>query len=95
MVAPTGTGADFVALPLVFVVVLLASAVWQLDALSKYAAVSQALVHAGAGGDTTTPVGDDAPDGEPTSAPWLAPRLEMGCHIATCIAMAYVLVLMF
>ena len=25
---------------------------------------------------------------------WLAPRLEMGCHIAMCVAMAFMLVLM-
>ncbi len=26
--------------------------------------------------------------------PWLAPRLEISCHIAMCITMAYMLVLM-
>ncbi len=31
--------------------------------------------------------------GEPSEAPWLAPRLEMACHVAMCLTMAYMLVL--
>ena len=88
MSAPTAAGADFVAVPLVFVVVLLVSAVWQLDALSRYAPSSRVLVAAGSDGAAGSV-------GTGSSSPWLAPRLEMGCHIATCVVMAYVLVLMF
>ena len=35
MTGPTGAGANFVGLPLLFVVILCASAVWQVDALSR------------------------------------------------------------
>ena len=92
---PTGTGADFVALPLLFVVVLLASAVWQLDAISKYVAPERAVATVGAlergGGSSAL---ETAQRAETVPAPrWLAPRLEMGCHIAACVTMAYVLVL--
>ena len=39
MTAPTGAAANFVGLPLLFVALLFASAVWQLDGLSRYAPV--------------------------------------------------------
>ncbi len=90
MTGPTGAGANFVGLPLLFVVILCASAVWQVDALSRSTPSRRTLVAAGVasegGGDGT------APPGLETTA--LAPRLEMGCHIAMCITMGYMLVLM-
>ena len=82
MTGPTGAGANFVGLPLLFVVILFASAVWQLDGLSRFAPSRPNLVAAGVVSDT----------GSATTA--LAPRLEMGCHIAMCITMGYMLVLM-
>jgi hypothetical protein len=108
MTGPTGTTADFVGLPLLFVMILFASAVWQLDGLSRYAPSHRTLVGAGILGDR----GPDgargsweipgAPRGEAPrqlqsgagASPFLAPRLEMGCHIAMCITMGYMLVLM-
>jgi len=85
---PAPGTAAFVGLPLVFILVLCASAVWHVDALSRFTpAVVAAAVRAGAasrGGEV----------GAGPEARWLAPRLEMGCHIAMCAAMAFMLVLL-
>jgi hypothetical protein len=73
----------------VLLVVLLASAVWQLDAIGRVRPVGVVAV-VGAGGATA-----DAVEGGTSAAqdrPWLAPRLEAGCHIAMCLVMAYMLV---
>jgi hypothetical protein len=108
MAAPTGTVANFVGLPLLFVLILLASAVWQLDGLSRYAPPLPRLVGAGLsldGGSGGTPgsseITDNSQDAAPRPSspsgetlPSLAPRLEMGCHIAMCITMGYMLILM-
>ena len=75
----TGTTADFVGLPLLFLAVLLASGVWELDGIGRF---SPALS-----------TGSVAGDGSVATRRWLAPRLEAGCHIAMCITMAYMLVL--
>lgn len=108
MTGPTGTAANFVGLPLVFVMILFASAVWQLDRLSRYAPSRRALVGSGVLGDAG-PAGArgswEVPGGprgeapcplEPAvgASPSLAPRLEMGCHIAMCITMGSMLILM-
>jgi hypothetical protein len=82
-------------------VVLLISATWQLDAIGNLTAAKlnakTSAVAAPAGrwlvdnpveittGQTMTSV---------TSMRWLAPRLEMVCHISMCLAMGYMLVLM-
>ncbi len=105
MSGPTGVAVNFGALPLLFVVVLLVSAVWQLDGLSAYRRVPGVLVGAATGSGFTAagssrraPValGEPPRPLEPANSDgrWLAPRLEMGCHIAMCITMAYLLVLM-
>ncbi len=113
MTAPTGTAANFVGLPLLFVGTLLASAVWQLDGLSRYAPSRSSLVAAPAAMDTSSagPRGSwehsgksqgensrgeepDSPEPGSCAQPSLAPRLEMGCHIAMCITMGYMLILM-
>jgi len=74
-------------LTLLLTLTLLASAVWQLDSISRFSgARAPALVMS----DGTS--GLEAV--EPAERPWLAPRLEVGCHVAMCIVMAYVLVLM-
>lgn len=114
MSAPTGATANFVGLPLLFVGTLLASAVWQLDGLSRYAPSRRSLVGAAAATDTGSSAGprgswehsgksqgeksqcQEPGSPEPGSCvqPSLAPRLEMGCHIAMCITMGYMLILM-
>lgn len=113
MTAPTGATANFVGFPLLFVATLLASAVWQLDGLSRYAPSRRSLVGTAAAMDTGSSAGprgsweptgktpgEKAPCLEPASAgpgsraePSLAPRLEMGCHIAMCVTMGYMLIL--
>ncbi len=107
MTGPTGTGANFVGLPLVFVVVLFASAIWQLDGLSRFTPTEPDLVSVGSPARPAGAVGGHAPasssSGLPVDRasaraagqqPSLAPRLEMGCHIAMCVTMGYMLVLM-
>ena len=101
----TGARPSYLPLSFFFIAVLFGSAVWQLDTLGKFSprtlalAASPAptsLVSAGAGearADREVAVGDRASlgAGEPR---WLAPRLEIGCHICMCVAMGYMLVLM-
>jgi hypothetical protein len=107
MTGPTGAGANFVGLPLLFVLTLFASAVWQLDGLSRYAPARRDLVGVDAGtvaGSGARGSWENAPEyrgdgprpsetGSESPAS-LAPRLEMGCHIVMCITMGYMLVLM-
>jgi hypothetical protein len=109
-------------LTLLLVVIILASAVWQLDSIERYGLKALAVRRAadvtdvgagvsGLGGGTTElrsqaagvdvgPAGGTVAVGSSVLAvggderPWLAPRLEVGCHIAMCVTMAYMLVLM-
>ncbi len=72
------------AVTLLLVAVLLVSAIWQLDAINRHVPVEVAVGVTGgsapsAGGEGRTP---------------LAPRLEVGCHIAMCLAMGYMLIVM-
>ena len=90
VMAPVAGTADFVALPILFIVVLAASAVAHLDALSRFSPAR--MTAAAAAGGTTN--GGLASGGGRENRRWLAPRLEMGCHIAMCVAMAFMLVLM-
>lgn len=83
-------------LTLFLVAILIVSAIWQLDTVSRYSANPQ-LAMASIGG--TAPIGVGAtsnlePDASDTAAPWLAPRLEIACHIVMALTMAYMLVLM-
>jgi hypothetical protein len=107
MTGPTGAGANFVGLPLLFVLTLFASAVWQLDGLSRYAPARRDLVGVDAGTvagsgargswENAREYRGDGPRPSETgseSPASLAPRLEMGCHIVMCITMGYMLVLM-
>jgi hypothetical protein len=92
MAAPTGTEADFVALPLLFIVLLAALAMWQIDGLNRYRA--HAALPVGAGGSL-----EAAPVSEPSAQPaplaqWLAPRSESVCLVAMSVAMSFLLVLM-
>lgn len=83
MAGPPTTAGD-PALTLLLVVLLLGSAVWELDGMGRLVVVRLALAPAGGPGA-----------GVATSEPrWLAPRLEAWCHIAMCLTMAYMLVLM-
>jgi hypothetical protein len=99
----------YVSLSLLFIVVLFASAVWQLDSIARfspsrlslaYAASPSALLSpssemAGRTGaeQATVRVGGHSGD---AAAPrrLLAPRLEVACHVSMCIAMGYMLIVM-
>lgn len=108
MGAATGTTADFALLPAVFVVALVASAVWTLDEIGRLspsavqARQNPTLVATGAHGPTFEREEinvslHDHPTGSAPGAPraaWLAPRLEAGSHIVMCFTMAYMLILM-
>lgn len=85
---PAPGTSDFVALPLFFIVVLCASAVWHVDALDRFTRAQVALASAG-GAPPGVAAGGGSAEGR-----WLAPRLEMGCHIAMCTAMAFMLALL-
>ncbi len=99
-----GTTADFALVPMVFIVALLASAIWQLDAIGRFApsARSRQLAEAFAptGNGSATITGHEASNEAPSTsaevpgARWLSPRLEAGAHIVMCLTMAYMLVLM-
>lgn len=91
-------------LTLVFMVVLLASAVWQIDGVGRLMPSPQPAVAApatpspGLSGATSAiavvpRAAAAGADGGGAARPWLAPRLEVACHVAMCLAMAYMLVL--
>ncbi len=102
----TGTTADFAILPAGFVLALVVSAIWQLDAIRRFSSsVSQVRSPA------LSTIGDGLPssewegsaearfEGRSTNGTadvpaWLAPRLEAGSHIVMCLTMAYMLILM-
>jgi len=88
-----GGTADYVGLPLFFLAVLSVSAVWHVDRLSV---LSRQPVLVGGGGPGAEPghVPSATLAAGRGSQPFLAPRAEMLCHIAMCITMGYMLVLM-
>ncbi len=110
----SGATANFVGLPLFFLIVLIVSAVWHIDSLSPSSSSWPALVGtAGSqgemrGGGRTTAFGQtmiaeplpasatgETPEGsELDDRPFMAPRLEMACHVAMCVTMGYMLILM-
>ena len=109
MGAATGTVADFTLVPMIFILALLASGIWQLDAIGRLAPrdgpveLTRVVAPTGEGRSTgfdhqratTTAVDDRAIAGAEVPSPrWLAPRLEAGSHIVMCFTMAYMLVLM-
>ena len=102
----TGSASRSVALPLLFVVVLLASAVWELDGIGRFTreapapapdrSLAAARVATDDGSVGAAPVGGvPAATARREAGAWLAPRLEAGCHIAMCVTMAYMLILIF
>jgi Domain of unknown function (DUF5134) len=102
MGAATGATANFVLLPLAFIVALLASAIWELDRLGHWSApgaiedrATPVLASVGASSAAASKPSHDIVEREDESGgPWLAPRLEGVCHIAMCVTMGYMLILM-
>jgi hypothetical protein len=102
----TGSTSRLVALPLLFLVSLLASGIWELDGIERFRPTGAPREPLPAYAGSHRPVG--GPEGAPEATeghnqvgpgahplnPWLAPRLEGVSHIAMCITMAYALVLM-
>ena len=90
---PRGVGDP--ALTLFLIAVLVVSAVWHLDTLGRFSTDPQ-LALAYLGGSPPS-VGADSASGAGSAGyepVWLAPRLEIGCHIIMVLTMAYMLVLM-
>ena len=108
----TGATANFVGLPLFFLIVLSVSAVWHIDSLSSSSPNKTVLVSSVgdqeiAGGSRwaneqgQTMLAESAtrsvtePDGpDPDDRSFMAPRLELACHVAMCVTMGYMLILM-
>jgi hypothetical protein len=86
---PSGAGDP--GLTLFIIVVLFASAVWQLDSISVFSSPRQMALSTVGGG---TSGGGTETSRTKVEWPWLAPRLEVACHIAMCLTMGYMLVLM-
>jgi hypothetical protein len=91
MSGPPSGGGDPI-LTLLIIAVLCASAVWQLDAVRQHAALRELVPSASEGAGHSVGSGVVPVKVGQTPA-WLAPRLEVCCHIAMCVAMGYMLVL--
>lgn len=102
--AMTASGLSTSGLPLLLVLLLMVAAVWYADSLARFSRTAgapielepaAALVGGGGGQDTgavrATPAGLvlRACDGR-----WLAPRQQVAAHMAMCVVMAYMLVVM-
>jgi hypothetical protein len=110
MTGATGVTADFVGLPLLFLFVLLASAVWELDGGGRWspswsdARGPRQVLQLVSGGSAVSPAAgspassgaDDReePGAKTQSRQWLAPGLKAACHIAMCVTMGYMLIVM-
>ncbi len=113
----SGATADFVGLPLLFLVLLLASSVWELDRAERLQRATLARQGPKAsgelmsafelvGGPRPAPAGwgrevsvalaaqADATDDRPHDENWPPPALTAVSHVAMCIAMSYMLVVM-
>jgi len=110
MSAPTGTAADFIALPLLFAALLLGISVWQLDGINRLRPSRLVVDSRDPDMVTTPPLGSKStPSANPECAPmtqtdplerrqverWLAPRLETGALMAMSLTMTFLLILMF
>jgi hypothetical protein len=96
MGSASGTTADFVGIPFLFLCALFASAIWELDGIERFAPrpsdslALPELVRSGSHGPSTgsPPTSEGTGDPGTLDTPWLAP------HVAMCITMGYMLVLM-
>jgi hypothetical protein len=97
-----GGASQFTWLSPFFIVVLFASAAWELDRSPRL--VSSPLEAVAAGMLSSSPAGSsravslptegsDRPGEPPDGRLWLAPRLEAACHVAMCLTMGYMLIL--
>jgi hypothetical protein len=91
----------YVSLSLLFIAVLFGSAVWQLDSVARFSPARMKLAYAASPlPSTSLAVGmpesaaSESSRAAVGSQRLLAPRLEIGCHVAMCIAMGYMLIVM-
>jgi Domain of unknown function (DUF5134) len=100
----------YVSLSLLFIVVLFASAVWQLDSVARFSPARMRLAYAASPSarspraapsshlahlaQATVRLADPSADAPAGARRLLAPRLEIACHVAMCIAMGYMLIVM-
>jgi Domain of unknown function (DUF5134) len=94
----------YVSLSLLFIVVLFASAVWQLDSVARFSPARLSLAYATTPAVPTVSMASTTSEGRAEQgsvatavrAPsgLIAPRLEIACHVAMCIAMGYMLIVM-
>jgi hypothetical protein len=97
----------YVSLSLLFIVVLFASAVWQLDSVARFSPARMRLAYAASPSVQSPPptpsehfaqaavrLAGRSADASVGSRRLLAPRLEIACHVAMCIAMGYMLIVM-
>jgi hypothetical protein len=89
---PSGAGDP--GLTLIIIAILFASAIWQLDSIGRFSPAAQLAMTAVGGVDRAASGGGAAAPEDDRQPPWLAPRLEVACHIAMCLTMGYMLVLM-
>jgi len=102
MGAATGATANFVLLPLLFIAALFVSGIWEVDRIGHLSLANATRDHAApafasmSGLPRTTAGNVAASDLRVTQEgpPWIAPRLEGTAHIAMCVTMGYMLVLM-
>jgi hypothetical protein len=90
MMSGPPVGAGDPSLTFLLIAVLFASAVWQLDGIGRFSPRRELVASAAGAGfpdGTVALPGNDA-------RLLLAPRLEIGCHVAMCLTMGYMLVLM-
>jgi hypothetical protein len=92
MTRPPG-GAGDPSLTLLIIVVLFASAIWRLDSISRLSSPPQLALSTVGGGGGGAGGGREVHPGA-NVRPWLAPRLDDSNHVAMCLAMGYVLILM-
>jgi Domain of unknown function (DUF5134) len=111
----TGATVDFLGLPLVFLILLLGSGVWELDRTGRLQRAALARpgptvsgkpipgaafggqprpAPAGWGPEVSVALAADAKDERPRDQNCLAPGLMTASHVAMCIAMSYMLVVM-
>jgi hypothetical protein len=106
MGSATAAQPSYLVLSFLFVMILFASAIWQLDAISTFShrrlAIATALgASAGSDGEgergqgrTGALTGTGRSLAGAAQPSWMAPRLEMACHVCMCVAMGYMLVVM-
>jgi hypothetical protein len=91
MAGPPASAGD-PSLTFLLIGILFVSAVWQLDSLPRFAPSQLAFSTVGVG--TGVSSGDGNGNEGASNQQWLAPRLEVGCHVLMCLTMGFMLILM-